>query len=219
MARSVCSGETDAPVVIVLRQTGRAFCAGGDLDDIMGAPSPDQRVGVLASHMHESLLLLRDHGVMLLSVVEGAAAGAGLGLVLNSDVVIATNTARFVSSYKQIGVTPDLGVSVLLAKAVGANRANQMLLLHRLVDAPTALDWGLVSQLVDSDDLEETVARVVDTLVKEGPEVLRAYSRLLRPQAERDELARQFEAERERIMTLFAQADTKERIARVLARA
>ena len=84
----------------------------------------------------------------IVAAVQGAVAGGGLGLMLTADYIVASESAKFVSKYANIGLTPDLGVSTLLPAAIGQRRALQLLLQDTAIDAATALDWGLVTEVV-----------------------------------------------------------------------
>ena len=79
--------------------------------------------------------------------MQGAVAGGGLGLMLTADYIVAADSAKFVSKYANIGLTPDLGVSTLLPAAIGQRRALQLLLQDRTLTAAEALDWGLVAEV------------------------------------------------------------------------
>ncbi|MFN7151764.1 MAG: enoyl-CoA hydratase/isomerase family protein, partial [Microthrixaceae bacterium] len=93
----------------------------------------------------------------------GAVAGGGLGLMLAADYIVASESARFVSKYAEIGLTPDLGVSTLLPAAIGQRRALRMLLQDVTIDAATALDWGLVTEVVPAADVASRALAVAES--------------------------------------------------------
>lgn len=152
--------------VAVVAAEGRMFCVGGDLADF---PSDPERVvahlGVMAGLMHGALDLLMQVPVPVVTRVQGVAAGAGLGLVACGDVVVASTAARFRSAYTAVGLSPDLGVSWLLPRVVGPRRAADLVLTNRLLSAEEAEDWGLVSRVVPPEQLDGSVAAIVDGLV------------------------------------------------------
>jgi enoyl-CoA hydratase len=74
-------------------------------------------------------------------------------LALNCDVLIASERARFADTHARVGVMPDWGLSVLLPQAIGVRRARLMSFTGNYVDAPTALDWGLVAEVVPHEEL------------------------------------------------------------------
>jgi Enoyl-CoA hydratase/carnithine racemase len=102
-----------------------------------------------AAHViHDGIRTFVESSTPIVAAVQGAVAGGGLGLMLTADYIVASESAKFVSKYANIGLTPDLGVSTLLPAAVGQRRALQLLLQDVAIDAATALDWGLVTEVV-----------------------------------------------------------------------
>ena len=140
--------------VVVLRGAGGHFCAGGSLGSFASAIGRSHGEGVdplIAVNRDFGRLLqaLCDLPQVLVAAVQGAVAGGGLGLMLTADYVVASPHAKFVSRYANIGLTPDLGVSTLLPAAIGQTRALRLLLQDETIDAATALDWGLVTEVAD----------------------------------------------------------------------
>lgn len=148
------AGRADIGAVL-LDARGRAFCAGGDVTAMAelgtGEASAGEGVRGLAELIHEGHRLLRESSVPIVAAVQGAVAGGGLGFMLVADVIVASETARFVSKYADIGLTPDCGVSTLLPEAVGRRRAAELLLLPRTLGAAEALDWGLITEVVAAE--------------------------------------------------------------------
>lgn len=141
--------------VLILKGNGRFFCAGGDVALMVAAQEPAAFLKALAEKMHEGLLRLASSRLVTIAAVHGAAAGAGLGLVLNADVVLASEKASFLSAYGAVGLTPDCGVSYLLPQVVGPRRAAAMTLMGRSATAQEAVDWGLATELVGEGRLVE----------------------------------------------------------------
>ena len=175
----------DQVQVVVLRADGRLFCAGGDVRAMAAAPQRGDFVAELAGVLHEVLEGLRALPVPVVAVVQGAAAGAGVGLVLASDVVLAADHATFVAAYPTVGLSPDCGVSALLPGAVGARRAALFLLTGTPIDAATALDWGLVTEVCPAQDLEARAGEVVAAIAALPREAVGQAARLLRVAGER----------------------------------
>lgn len=132
---------------ILIEGAGPAFCAGGDVIAMAGAGSSGNEITRMAQVIHEGIRVLIDSATPIVASVNGAVAGGGLGLMLCADYIVASPRATFVSKYANIGLTPDLGVSTLLPAAIGRTRALRLLLQDVTVDAETALDWGLVSEI------------------------------------------------------------------------
>jgi 2-(1,2-epoxy-1,2-dihydrophenyl)acetyl-CoA isomerase len=172
--------EDELPGVIVLAAEGRIFCAGGDVRGMAQALDRGRYLADLAGTMHEALIALRALPVPIVASVQGPVAGAGLGLVLAADLVIAAETARFVAAYSAIGLSPDCGVTALLPSTIGPRRAADLVVRNRKLDAATALEWGLVSEVCAPADLVERtrviaaeIAAVPGTTAGESARLLR----------------------------------------------
>jgi 2-(1,2-epoxy-1,2-dihydrophenyl)acetyl-CoA isomerase len=148
MLRTIAADKTVRAVV--LSGAGRAFMAGGDVS-YFSSTSPTLRAdhaAALIDRLHEIIELMVCFPVPILSLVHGAVAGAGLGLMLASDVTIAAADTRFVFAYADLGTSPDGGLTWFLARTVGVRRALHFASLHRQLDAAEALRLGLVQELV-----------------------------------------------------------------------
>ena len=145
---------------VILDAAGPAFCAGGDMVEMSSSDTRGADVTAVARTVHEGIRAFVESDKPVVAVVQGAVAGGGLGLMLTADYIVASDSARFVSKYAGIGLTPDLSVSALLPAAIGQTRALRMLLDDLTIDAPTALDWGLVTEVAaDPAARGEEVAR------------------------------------------------------------
>lgn len=147
LAREVTSDPTVGAVL--LDAEGPAFCAGGDVLEMATSGAGGAEVTAMAEIIHDGIRTFVESDKPIVASVHGAVAGGGLGLMLTADYVVASPRAKFVSRYANIGLTPDLGVSTLLAAAVGQTRALRLLLQDETIDAATALDWGLVAEVTD----------------------------------------------------------------------
>ncbi|MCW2166072.1 Enoyl-CoA hydratase [Microbacterium hydrothermale] len=145
---------------VILDANGPAFCAGGDVVAMSTSGSSGAEVTETAEAIHDGIRTFAEAPLPMVAAVQGAVAGGGLGLMLTADYVVASENARFVSRYANIGLTPDLGVSTLLPAAIGQRRALQLLLQDRMLDAAEALDWGLVAEVVASADLVSRVDEI-----------------------------------------------------------
>lgn len=145
-ARQVTSDS--AVGAVLLDAAGPAFCAGGDVISMATSGADGSDVTAAAHVIHEGIRAFTESHVPIVAAVQGAVAGGGLGLMLTAEYIVAAEGAKFVSRYANIGLTPDLGVSTLLAAAIGPRRALQLLLQDRTLAAPEALEWGLVAEVV-----------------------------------------------------------------------
>ena len=179
---------TDGVRAIVLSGRGNHFCAGGDLDHpVFDADGPDERRRHLEPAYDVTTKML-DAPVPIVVAVHGRCAGAGLALVLASDLRVASRSATFSLDFVRLGLVPDMGVSWLLGQAVGTARALDLALSADVIDAETALQWGIVSRVVDNGteldaamDRARSIAehpfgglQAARTLVRRGPFVARS---------------------------------------------
>lgn len=147
---------------------GRRFCTGGDVGSFAAAEDSSSYLHLLATELESHLRRLSELPKPVVAGVHGAVAGAGLSLLLNADLVIAGAGTKFVFAYGGIGLTPDCGVSWLLPRAVGQQRALEFALTGRVLTAMEAREWGLVTEVVDDDDVVGHTHRLARTLA-DGP--------------------------------------------------
>ncbi|MCU1415617.1 MAG: hypothetical protein JWN80_2957 [Microbacteriaceae bacterium] len=177
--------------VVVFVGNSRFFSAGGDVADILSNDPPEPHLRRLADTLHEAMELLAESRLLVVAAVEGSAAGAGFALALNADVVVAATTARFLTAYVGVGLTPDTGMSYLLPRVVGERRARQLLLLGTVIDAEQALDWGIVTEVVPAEGLQSRTAEIAARLADGAQPALAETKRLLnasRTRSFRDQL-------------------------------
>lgn len=147
LAHEITSDESVGAVI--LDAAGPAFCAGGDVVEMATSGAAGADLTAAAHRIHDGIRTFVESNTPIVAVVQGAVAGGGLGLMLTADYIVAAPRAKFVSKYANIGLTPDLGVSTLLPAAIGQTRALRLLLQDETVDAATALDWGLITEVAD----------------------------------------------------------------------
>jgi enoyl-CoA hydratase/carnithine racemase len=156
---------------VVLTGTGRAFCTGGDVKEIIGPLLQRDPEG-----LHEFTRLtcdlvraMRAAPQPVVASLNGTAAGAGAILAIASDLRIAADTARIAFLFVKVGLSgADMGAAHLLPRLIGLGRATELLMTGDFVDADEALRIGLYNRVVPVERLAEETAAVVDRLVK-GP--------------------------------------------------
>jgi len=160
--RELAGQVTSDPSIgaVLIDAAGPAFCAGGDVVAMGTSGANGEDVTRMAALIHEGIELLVAADRPVVAAVQGAVAGGGLGLMLTADYIVASQEARFVSKYADIGLSPDLGVSTLLPAAIGRQRALRLLLTDTTLDARTALDWGLVSEVVAPGEVADRAFEV-----------------------------------------------------------
>jgi 2-(1,2-epoxy-1,2-dihydrophenyl)acetyl-CoA isomerase len=157
LAGSLAIGAAPDVRAVLLTGEGKNFCFGGDLKGMMAAGSDaGAYLSELTTNLHAGLAHLVRLDAPVIAAVNGTAAGGGLGLVLAADLAIAARSAKFAPAYTAVGLSPDASCTFLLPRAVGYKRAMELLLTNRVLDAEQALDWGLVNQVVEDQDLLPT---------------------------------------------------------------
>lgn len=167
--------------VLLLTGEGRNFCAGGDIKtfEAKGAALPDylREATAWLQLATAALIQLR---VPVVTAVQGfAAGGGGLGLVCASDLVIAARSAKFFSGAVRVGMAPDGGSSVTLTQLVGLRQALRILLTNPTLSAAEALEIGLITEVVDDDDLITRAKDLCIQLAALPPLALAATKRLV----------------------------------------
>ena len=135
--------------VLVLTGAGRAFCSGQDLADVDIATVDLE--AVLRDEYEPLLTAIAACPLPVLAAVNGAAAGAGAGLALACDVVIAAESASFIQAFTRIVLVPDAGGSYWLPRQVGLARAMGAMLFAEKVTAVQAADWGMIWEAVPDE--------------------------------------------------------------------
>ncbi|MGH8689756.1 MAG: enoyl-CoA hydratase/isomerase family protein [Burkholderiales bacterium] len=131
---------------------------------------------VLAMWWHQVINYVTRIKKPVLSAVNGAAAGGGLGLVLVSDLAVCVETARFLCAWHSIGIGNDTATSYSLARIVGFRRAMELMLTNRTLSAKEALEWGMVNRVYKTGEFKERVARVAQELA-DAPTHLQAMAK------------------------------------------
>lgn len=170
--------------VMILTATGDTFCSGGNIKhmrDKQGMFAGDERT--LMENYRQGIqripLALSQVSVPVIAAVNGAAVGAGCDLACMCDIRIASSTAMFAESFIKMGLIPGDGGAWLLPRVIGISRATEMALTGRPVNAETACRWGLVSTVVDADELMACANAMAHDIAANPPQALKATKRLL----------------------------------------
>lgn len=153
VAASLC--DTEATKVVTLTGAGRFFCAGGDLKSMAAAPDPGVFVKGIANDLHRAMSTFARMDAVLITAVNGVAAGAGFSLGVSGDLVLAAESASFTMAYTKAGLSPDGGASYVLPRLVGLRRAQDLMITNRVLKASEALAWGLVTEVVPDAELSQ----------------------------------------------------------------
>jgi enoyl-CoA hydratase/carnithine racemase len=164
------AGRKDVRVV-VLTGRGRAFCTGGDVNDIIGELLHRDRAGLL-EFTRLTCDLVRSMRALpqpIVASLNGTVAGAGAAIALASDVRVAAESAKIAFLFVKVGLAgADMGAAYLLPRIVGLGRAAELLMTGAFTDAAEALRIGLYNRVVPADRLEEETRAMADTLSR-GP--------------------------------------------------
>src|SRR5210317_2071518 len=153
--RAALEAVGDARAVLITG-AGRGFCAGQDL----GERNPDNGhwppdLGqTLNDYFNPLVRLITNLPMPLVCAVNGVAAGAGANLALACDIVLASETARFIQSFSRVGLIPDAAGTWVLPRLIGLARARVICLTGRPVTATEAEAWGMIWKAVPDQDLE-----------------------------------------------------------------
>lgn len=149
---------------VLVMAEGPRFCGGGDVRSFAAAEDQPAYLRELATALEAELRRLSELPVPVVAAVQGSVAGAGLAFLLNADVVVSARSTRLTMAYAGIGLTPDCGVSYLLPRAVGQQRALSLALTGRVLDAEEAAAWGLVSEVVEDGELRARASALAEQL-------------------------------------------------------
>jgi 2-(1,2-epoxy-1,2-dihydrophenyl)acetyl-CoA isomerase len=155
MAAIRCDEDGDIRAVI-LTGAGKMFCVGGDLKTFATfGVDTGVKLKEITTYLHAATSRFMRMDAPLVVAVNGVAAGAGMSLAVAGDITIAARTAKFTMAYTAAGLSPDGSSSWFLPRLIGLRRTQELMLTNRVLDAAEALEWGVVSQVVDDDALAD----------------------------------------------------------------
>jgi 2-(1,2-epoxy-1,2-dihydrophenyl)acetyl-CoA isomerase len=143
--------DTDATKVVVLTGSGRFFCAGGDLKSFANAPNRGQHIKGVADDLHRAISTFARMDAVLITAVNGTAAGAGFSIAVTGDIVLAAESATFTMAYTRVGLSPDGSSSYFLPRLIGITKTKELMLTNRMLSAQEASQWGLVTEVLPDD--------------------------------------------------------------------
>lgn len=210
------SGDVRA---VLLTGAGARFCGGGDVGDFAATPPHDLagHLSDITAHLHPAIQTLVEVDAPVVAAVQGSAAGAGFGLVLAADLVVAARSAKFVMAYTGIGMSPDGSSSWFLPRIVGQHRALELALTNRVLTAAEAHEWGIVTTVVDDEHLMTTADALIASLAAGPTAAFGRAARLLRHSWDAT-LGEHLAAEREQIAESGATRDGQEGVAAFAAK-
>lgn len=204
----------DSVRVVVLTGAGADFSVGADLsamsggageDGTLGAGLEDQRIW----DSYRLPVLLHEMPKITVAAINGACAGAAMGLACACDLRWASDRAVFKTAFRRVGVAGDMSIGWTLGRIVGAARATELLVLSERIEPRRAAEIGLVNRVVATVDFEREVAALAEDLAGGAPLALRAMKANL-IDAEHLSLRDYSDIESRRHMELLGTADVME---------
>lgn len=169
----------------ILTGAGKGFSAGGNVKAMQnrtgafGGDPASVRNGY-KSNVHLIVNALFNLETPLIAAVNGAAIGLGCDVACMADIRISADTAKYGLTFLKLGLIPGDGGAWLLPRVVGFSRACELLFTGDVIDAKTALEWGLVSKVVPGDQLMSEALSLATRIAKQPPGALRLAKTLLR---------------------------------------
>jgi 2-(1,2-epoxy-1,2-dihydrophenyl)acetyl-CoA isomerase len=156
--------DTAGTKVVVLTGSGRFFCAGGDLKSFAAAETRGPFIKGVADDLHRAISTFARMDAVLITAVNGTAAGAGFSLAVTGDLVLAAESASFTMAYTRAGLSPDGSSSYFLPRLIGITKTKELMLTNRVLSAPDASGWGLVTEVVPDDQLAARADALADQM-------------------------------------------------------
>jgi 2-(1,2-epoxy-1,2-dihydrophenyl)acetyl-CoA isomerase len=180
MELAIACDEDDSIRCVLVTGNGRLFCAGGDVAAFHGAG--DQLPAFLkeiTAYLHSAVSRFARMNKPLVIAINGPVAGAGIGLAIMGDIVLADPAAHFTLAYTAIGMSPDGGTTWLLPRLLGLRTAQELCLRNRRVKADEAARLGLVTRVTAEGELAKDADALAQELAGSAVTALGATRRLL----------------------------------------
>lgn len=166
---------------LVLTGAGKGFCAGQDLEDLDFTPGSMTDPGQLLEENFNPLIRrLQALPLPVIAAVNGVAAGAGANLAFACDLVVAARRASFIQAFVKIGLIPDSGGTWFLPHRVGLARALGLAMTGDKLSAERALEWGLIWDVVDDEQLNDQAYALARRLAHQPTQAIVAIRRTMR---------------------------------------
>ena len=183
----ITTADADISVrAVILTGAGSAFSSGGDVKKMASGSGglrtalPAQTRRNYKTGIQRLPLTFQALEVPVIAAINGPAIGAGLDLACMCDIRIAARSAKFAESFVKLGIIPGDGGAWLLPRIIGFSRASELALTGDMIDADAALAAGLVSRVVDDDDLLAEAEIIAQKIAANPPHAVRMTKRLLR---------------------------------------
>lgn len=170
------AARADLRALVLSGAGGKAFIGGASIPEMATL----DRAGAkdFISLVHGTCNCLRRLPVPVIAAIDGYALGAGLEVAVSCDLRVATNRAKFGMPEVKVGI-PSVVEAALIPQLIGFGRARELLMLGEIIDAETALRWGVVERVVGPEALDGEVEKVVAALFSGGPRAVRVQKALM----------------------------------------
>ena len=150
---------------VYLTGAGKAFCAGQDLQEVIGEDAP-RLEAILQNHLNPIIQKLRSLEKPVVGAVNGVAAGAGANIALACDITIASDKASFLQAFVKIGLIPDSGGTYLLPRLIGWQRAAALMMLGEKISAEEAAQMGMIYKVFPHDSFATEAYAIAERLAQ-----------------------------------------------------
>ncbi|MBI1909200.1 MAG: enoyl-CoA hydratase/isomerase family protein [Deltaproteobacteria bacterium] len=166
--------------LVVLKGSGRCFCAGGDIKFFRSQLESETPVNKeMPDRLHTMIEKLRALPLPVLASIHGSAGGAGTSLALACDLVVCADDVKFNLAYCRIGLSPDGGSTYFLPRHVGLKKAMEIFLASQNLTAQEALALGLINKIVPAADLQKTTETIAEIISLGATEAFARTKKLL----------------------------------------
>jgi len=183
---AIHDAETNPDVgVLIIDAEGPAFSSGGNVKDMVDkvglfAGSPADITEKYRETIQQLTRMLATTDLVTIAAVNGPAIGAGFDMVLGCDLRLGTSRARFAHTFIEMGIIPGDGGAWLLPRVVGWQRATELAMTARSIDADTALEWGVLLEVVSDSKLSARAMELAKTIASKPRPAVVLAKRLLR---------------------------------------
>ncbi len=191
--------------VIILTGSDRAFAAGADIAQMVSASPIDQ----INDHRFKTWEMLKLITKPIIAAVNGFALGGGCELAMSCDFIVAGDEAKFSQPEIKIGTIPGAGGTQRLTRAIGKSKAMMMVLTGEMIDAKSALDWGLVAKVVPANTLLQETFEIAKSISERAPVAVKLAKEAVNKSFEMS-LKDGMDFERRNFYLTFSSADQKE---------
>src|ERR1700739_1437695 len=172
--------DHSATKVVILTGVGRFFSAGGDLRAFASTTSTrGHYVKTIADDLHRAISTFARMDAVLITAVNGVAAGAGFSLAVTGDLVLVAESASFTMAYTAAGLSPDGSSSFYLPRLIGVRKTQELMLTNRTLSAAEALAWGLLTEVADGADLAARADALAEKIASGAKQSASAVKKLL----------------------------------------